>query len=176
VSDIKLFRVRNGAVDELQGRFVAVEKSLQVLIEKHLQELLGVRFPEALDVHLDPEALLPDIPDLHTLRDLHEVVIPPRFLGVVTRGGGHQVLNTLPVVVHHDEGDAREDPYIAVLELATEEAVGLQEQVEVGGGRPLPIIDLRLLHSGGGGEDLEVHLGVEAEVFIVRFRLWICWG
>ncbi len=44
VSDIKLFRVGNGAVDELQGRFVAVEKSLQVLIEKHLQELLGVRF------------------------------------------------------------------------------------------------------------------------------------
>ncbi len=44
MSDIKLFRVGNGAVDELQGRFVAVEKSLQVLIERHLQELLGVRF------------------------------------------------------------------------------------------------------------------------------------
>lgn len=44
MSDIKLFRVGNGAVDELQGKFVAVEKSLQVLIEKHLQELLGVRF------------------------------------------------------------------------------------------------------------------------------------
>ena len=44
MSDIKLFRVANGAVDELQGRFVAVEKSLQVLIERHLQELLGVRF------------------------------------------------------------------------------------------------------------------------------------
>lgn len=44
MSDIKLFRVANGAVDELQGRFVAVEKSLQVLIEGHLQELLGVRF------------------------------------------------------------------------------------------------------------------------------------
>jgi hypothetical protein len=44
MSDIKLFRVGNGGVDELQGRFVAVEKSLQVLIEKHFQELLGVRF------------------------------------------------------------------------------------------------------------------------------------
>ena len=43
MSDIKLFRVGNGAVDELQGRFVTVEKSLQVLIEKHLQALLGVR-------------------------------------------------------------------------------------------------------------------------------------
>jgi hypothetical protein len=37
VSDIKLFRVGNGAVDELQGRFVAVEKSLQILIERHLR-------------------------------------------------------------------------------------------------------------------------------------------
>jgi hypothetical protein len=44
VSDIKLFRVGDGGLDELQGTFVAVEKSLQVLIEKHLQELLGVRF------------------------------------------------------------------------------------------------------------------------------------
>jgi len=44
MSDIKLFRVGDGGVDELQGRFVAVAQSLQVLIEKHLQELLGVRF------------------------------------------------------------------------------------------------------------------------------------
>ena len=44
MSDIKLFRVGDGGLDELQGTFVAVEKSLQVLIEKHLQELLGVRF------------------------------------------------------------------------------------------------------------------------------------
>ncbi len=44
MSDIKLFKVDNGAVNELHGRFVAVEKSLQVLIEKHLYELLGVRF------------------------------------------------------------------------------------------------------------------------------------
>jgi len=36
--------VGDGVVHELQGRFVAVEKSLQVLSERHLRELLGVRF------------------------------------------------------------------------------------------------------------------------------------
>jgi hypothetical protein len=36
--------VGNGTVDELQGRFVTVEKSLQALIETHLYEPLGVRF------------------------------------------------------------------------------------------------------------------------------------
>lgn len=44
MSDIKLFRIANGSVTQLVGTSVAVEKSLQHLIEKHLYELLGVRF------------------------------------------------------------------------------------------------------------------------------------
>jgi len=44
MSDIKLFRITNGLVTELEGSSVALEKSLQSLIEKHLDAFLGVRF------------------------------------------------------------------------------------------------------------------------------------
>ena len=44
MSDIKLFRTANGTVDELEGKSVAVEKSIQQLIEKHLETFLGVQF------------------------------------------------------------------------------------------------------------------------------------
>lgn len=44
MSDIKLFRITNGSVTQLVGTSVAVEKSLQYLIEKHLEDFLGVRF------------------------------------------------------------------------------------------------------------------------------------
>src|SRR5215211_6063283 len=44
MSDIKLFRIAEGSVTQLAGTSVAVEKSLQQLIETHLEELLGVRF------------------------------------------------------------------------------------------------------------------------------------
>ena len=44
MSDIKLFRIADGTVAQLAGTSVAVEKSLQHLIEKHLEEFLGVRF------------------------------------------------------------------------------------------------------------------------------------
>ncbi len=44
MSDIKLFRVSGSAANELDGRSVAVEKSLQTLIERHLDTFLGVRF------------------------------------------------------------------------------------------------------------------------------------
>jgi RecB family endonuclease NucS len=44
MSDIKLFRIADGSVTQLAGTSVAVEKSLQLLIERHLEELLGVRF------------------------------------------------------------------------------------------------------------------------------------
>ena len=44
MSDIKLFRIANSSVTQLAGTSVAVEKSLQQLIETHLEELLGVRF------------------------------------------------------------------------------------------------------------------------------------
>jgi predicted transport protein len=44
MSDIKLFRTENGQVQQLEGRSVAVEKSIQNLIEKHLDAFLGVRF------------------------------------------------------------------------------------------------------------------------------------
>ncbi len=44
MSDIKLFRVGDDTASELPGRSVAVEKTLQTLIERHLETLLGVRF------------------------------------------------------------------------------------------------------------------------------------
>jgi predicted transport protein len=44
VSDIKLFRITPAAVTELSSSSVAVEKSLQSLMEKHLDAFLGVRF------------------------------------------------------------------------------------------------------------------------------------
>jgi predicted transport protein len=44
VSDIKLFQMNGPEVRELAGQSVAVEKSLQTLIEKHLEAFFGVRF------------------------------------------------------------------------------------------------------------------------------------
>lgn len=44
MSDIKLFRVDGNQVRELEGTSVALEKSLQDLIEKHLDVFLGVSF------------------------------------------------------------------------------------------------------------------------------------
>jgi predicted transport protein len=43
MSDIKLFRLHGDTVTELDGQSVAVEKSLQTLIERHLDSFLGVR-------------------------------------------------------------------------------------------------------------------------------------
>lgn len=47
MGDIKLFHIINDQVQELTGQSVAVEKSLQNLIEHHLEALLGVRFLES---------------------------------------------------------------------------------------------------------------------------------
>jgi len=44
MGDIKLFRLNGETVDELEGNSVAVEKSLQHIIERHLDAFLGVRF------------------------------------------------------------------------------------------------------------------------------------
>ena len=44
MSAIKLFRIQGDAVEQLQGSSVAIEASLQELIERHLEALLGVRF------------------------------------------------------------------------------------------------------------------------------------
>lgn len=43
MSDIKLFRIADNKVVELDGQSIAVEKSLQTLIENHLDAFLGVR-------------------------------------------------------------------------------------------------------------------------------------
>jgi len=44
MSDLKLFRLGSDGVHELAGEAVALEKSLQDLIERNLESLLGVRF------------------------------------------------------------------------------------------------------------------------------------
>lgn len=44
MGDIKLFHINGNRVTELAGQAVAVEKSLQTLIERHLEAFLGVRF------------------------------------------------------------------------------------------------------------------------------------
>lgn len=44
MSDIKIFRLASGGVSEIEGYSVAIEKSLQKLIEQYLDIFLGVRF------------------------------------------------------------------------------------------------------------------------------------
>lgn len=44
MSDLKLFKTAAGTVAELSGGAVALERSLQLLFEKNLEALLGVRF------------------------------------------------------------------------------------------------------------------------------------
>ena len=44
MSDIKLFRMSDSGVEEIQGSAVGIEKSLQAFIERHLSVFLGVRF------------------------------------------------------------------------------------------------------------------------------------
>jgi predicted transport protein len=44
VADVKLFRLLDGSVEEIPGSSVALEKSLQTLIEKNLEAFLGVKF------------------------------------------------------------------------------------------------------------------------------------
>lgn len=44
MGDIKLFSLKNNKAIELEGRSVALEKSLQNMIEKNLEAFLGVRF------------------------------------------------------------------------------------------------------------------------------------
>jgi hypothetical protein len=44
MSDIKLFRIGAGTVDELTGTTNTIEKSVQNFFEKNLKALLGVHF------------------------------------------------------------------------------------------------------------------------------------
>ncbi|NRG30671.1 DUF5655 domain-containing protein [Niallia circulans] len=44
MGDIKLFKLNGKTVDELEGQSVAVERSLQQIMERHLETFLGVRF------------------------------------------------------------------------------------------------------------------------------------
>lgn len=44
MSDIKLFRLSDASVTELEGTSVKLEKSIQALIEQNLEAFLGVRF------------------------------------------------------------------------------------------------------------------------------------
>jgi predicted transport protein len=47
MSDIKLFQISGSTVSAIEGQSVAVEKSLQVLLEKHMEIFLGVRYLES---------------------------------------------------------------------------------------------------------------------------------
>ena len=44
MSDIKIFKIQGGIVNEIEGTSVALEKSLQDIMEKNLEEILGIRF------------------------------------------------------------------------------------------------------------------------------------
>lgn len=44
MSDLKLFQISGNSVTSIEGRSIAVERSLQTLIERHLEVFLGVRF------------------------------------------------------------------------------------------------------------------------------------
>jgi predicted transport protein len=56
MSDIKLFRLKNDAAEELQGNASDLERPLQRLIEKHLEVLLGIRFLATEYVTTKPHA------------------------------------------------------------------------------------------------------------------------
>ena len=43
MGDIRLFRVAGGSVTQLEGKSVVIEKTLQTLMESHLEAFLGVR-------------------------------------------------------------------------------------------------------------------------------------
>lgn len=47
MSDIKLFTLNNGVANERAGKFAALEKDLQILIEHNMEVFLGVRFLKA---------------------------------------------------------------------------------------------------------------------------------
>lgn len=44
MADIKLYKINSDRVLELEGRSMAIEKSLQTLIEQNMETLLGIRF------------------------------------------------------------------------------------------------------------------------------------
>ena len=44
MSDIKIFKIQGNIVNEIKGTSVALEKSLQDIMEKNLEEILGIRF------------------------------------------------------------------------------------------------------------------------------------
>ena len=44
MSDIKIFKIQDNIVNEIKGTSVALEKSLQDIMEKNLEEILGIRF------------------------------------------------------------------------------------------------------------------------------------
>jgi len=44
MSDVKLFRLTDSSIEELVGRPVKMEKKLQVLIERHMETFLHIRF------------------------------------------------------------------------------------------------------------------------------------
>ncbi|WP_154836947.1 DUF5655 domain-containing protein [Staphylococcus sp. Marseille-Q1834] len=46
MGDIKLFRIEDGNTHELEGESLAIEKSLQNIIEENSEELLGIKFLE----------------------------------------------------------------------------------------------------------------------------------
>lgn len=47
MGDLKLFNIGKKAVEELHGKAVGLERSLQVIFERNLETLLGVRFLES---------------------------------------------------------------------------------------------------------------------------------
>jgi len=44
MGDLKLFQISEQGTEELYGQSMAIEKSLQQLFEKNLEQLLGIRF------------------------------------------------------------------------------------------------------------------------------------
>jgi hypothetical protein len=59
MSDLKLFCLEGDGVRELEGQSVAIEKSLQNLMEKNLQDFLNIRFVAIQPANLIKEELTP---------------------------------------------------------------------------------------------------------------------
>ena len=93
MSDTKLYRLTGGKAKELQGESIALEKSLQHLIEANLDELLGIRFHasehatgKAHGGRIDGRVIPPA--HIEARREIGEVALPFRHRGLAP--GLHQ--------------------------------------------------------------------------------------
>jgi hypothetical protein len=94
MTDIKLFRYTPAAATELAGRAVAIEKTLQKLIESQMETFLGVRLLAAQVACHFLQDLDRALYCLFFVSGITSIVIHPPFLLTVCEGVADPKLNT----------------------------------------------------------------------------------